>query len=66
MSDNLTVVPGAEDDLRASVESLKRSLPIMAELGPQIALIRKTLFDAHVEAGFSEAQSLELCKSISL
>ncbi len=65
-SDKLTAIPGAEDGFRAEIESMKRTLPILAELGPQIAQIRKKLFDAYVDAGFSEVQALELCKSITL
>ena len=63
-SNKFTVVPGSEDGLRADIESMKRTLPILAELGPQIASIRKALFDSYVEAGFSEAQALELCKNL--
>ncbi|XWN29797.1 MAG: hypothetical protein ROR55_20170 [Devosia sp.] len=66
MPKEFTVIPGAEDDLRANIEQVKRQLPMFAELSEQVAAVRKASFDAHVEAGFSEEQALELCKSMSL
>ncbi|XWN29702.1 MAG: hypothetical protein ROR55_19685 [Devosia sp.] len=66
MTDKLTVIPGAEDELRAEIEELKRRLPILAEISKQIAAARKLSFDAHIEAGFSEDQALKLCENILL
>jgi len=59
-------IPGTGDVFRAEMENLKRSLPILAGLGPEIAHMRRTLYNAHLAEGFTEAQSLELCKSIAL
>lgn len=66
MRGNLTEIPGSGDDLRGAIEALKRALPVMTEAAHQIAAARKASFDAHVAAGFSEPQALELCKSLTI
>ncbi len=63
---DLTTIPGSEDDLRGAIEQMKRSLPLMAEVAPEIAALRWKLYNAHIEAGFTPAQALELSKSITL
>lgn len=63
---DLTVLPTAEDKLLGSFEEIKRLLPVMMGLAPQIAAMRKTLYDAYVAEGFTKEQALELCKSITL
>lgn len=65
MKDNVTTIPGSGDELRASAEAMKRMLPIIAEIAVELAVARKASFDAHVRAGFSEAQALELCKNLT-
>lgn len=68
MSDaqDLTLIKGSGDDLRGAVEALRRSLPIMLQLGPEIAAYRRAMFLAYVDQGFTEPQALELCKAVAL
>lgn len=66
MSDKVTEIPNVErDNLVASLEAYTRNLAIIASYSKDIAKFRRELFLAHVEAGFSEVQALELCKSIA-
>lgn len=62
----ITQIPGTGDELRAAMEQLRRSLPIMAEMAVEVAKIRRVMFDAYVAEGFTEEQSLELCKTLAL
>lgn len=67
MTDNtkLTSHPTADDELLAIIESAKRALPAVVGLAPQIATARRQMFDAHIQAGFSEEQALALYKSLT-
>jgi hypothetical protein len=66
MTDKVTEIPMVErDSLVASLEAYKRNLAIIAGYGKDIAAFRRQLYLAHVEAGFTDAQALELCKSIA-
>lgn len=66
--DKPNVVEGnfSKDDLRASVETLKRQKQEMMEMGLVLAEIRKAHYDAYIDQGFSEAQALELCKHLTM
>jgi len=67
MQNKFTVIPTAgRDEMRATLEQMKRQLPVFLEYTQTLAKIRKTAFDAHVAEGFSEDQALELCKTLSL
>ncbi len=50
-----------KNNLAASVDSLKRNLDVFIENQQMLAKIRRASFLALVEAGFTEAQALELC-----
>ena len=64
MTDKPSVVPiGAKDDLLASLEALKRTLPHMVEHAAIVAAVKRSYFDALVKEGFSEAQALEIIQS---
>lgn len=65
-STEFTTIPDAGNEFRGEMDTLKRNLPILAELGPEIARMRWKLYEAHIQAGFNETQALELCKSIML
>ncbi len=60
---NVSAVPDVEkDELRASLEKLKRMLPFIAEYTAIDAAIRKAKYDACLDAGFSAQQALEIAK----
>lgn len=60
--------PMRSDRPRQNIEEmgsdLARAWMMMAEQAPHIAAARRTIFLAYVAEGFSEAQALELVKSI--
>ena len=58
-------VPKGKDDMRGALEALTRNAETMIEYSILMARIRKASYDAHVKEGFTEAQALELCKSIT-
>lgn len=63
---NVTDIPTARDELAGSFEAIVRTLSVYARYAPEIAKARFALFTAHIEAGFSEPQALELCKGLGL
>jgi hypothetical protein len=62
MSD-LHVLATEADKLKASLESLRRVLPLQAELAGEIAKARFASYKAHLEAGFTPEQALALCRN---
>jgi hypothetical protein len=64
--DNLHVLSTNQDALLASIEQLRRMLPLLADLAPQTARTRFAIYQAHIEAGFTEEQALTLCRSLVL
>lgn len=60
----VSAIPDVEkDELRASMEKLKRMLPVMAEYALIDAQIRRAKYEACLEAGFNERQALEIAKA---
>jgi len=62
--DNLRVLNTNPDHLLAAVEQLRRLLPLHIEMAQQVAATRYASYRAHVDAGFTEEQALELCRSL--
>lgn len=62
----LTQIHHVSDETLAAFEAMARVWSAQAVYAPQIATARYKLFRAYVEAGFNEAQAIELCKSLSL
>ena len=57
--------PATKGVLQASLDEMRRNLPIMMEYQALLAEMRKASFDAHVDHGFTPEQALELCKKVS-
>ena len=54
---------GEKDELKASLEALKRNTEAMIEYACLMAKIRRKAYLAYVGEGFTEEQALELCKN---
>jgi hypothetical protein len=66
MNETPTVIQmGKKDDVRASLELLKRELPNFIEHASLIAKFKHAYFVALVGEGFTHEQALELCKHSS-
>lgn len=55
-----------KNELKAASDALRRQLPEIMESAEIIAQIRRASYLAHLQQGFTEAQALELCKSMQL
>lgn len=63
MAIELVEIPKTEDTkLRAEIEQLRRILPLMAEHVGLVATLRINSYRAHIAAGFTPEQALQLCK----
>jgi len=54
---------GPRDDMVAAAESLKRQLPAFIEHAKLVASVKRAMFVALVEEGFTEEQALRLIKT---
>lgn len=65
MNDNvidLNIQP--TDQLKATVELMKRCLETWTEYGQQLARIRRAHYDAYIAEGFTQEQALILCQKV--
>jgi hypothetical protein len=66
MTDRPKLVPlEPKDEMKAAGDALRRMAPELIENAKTIARIRRASYLAHIAEGFTEAQALELCKSLS-
>lgn len=63
---NLHLLHTNADELRASLEQIKRILPMHIELAVAVAEARFAVYKAHLDAGFDQDQALELCRSFQI
>lgn len=52
----------SRDEMKASVEMIKRTMDTWVEWGKQLARIRRAHYDAYIVEGFSPEQALILCQ----
>lgn len=63
MSDNIRQIPNPEQDkILAGLAQMERMLPHLAQYTKLTAQLKRTQYLAYIEAGFDQAQALELCK----
>lgn len=66
MADLIDMSDFKKDDTRAALEALKRNMADLSEYVSLLARLRFDTYQAHLAAGFTEEQALELCKSLQL
>lgn len=60
---SVSEVPNVErDKLLASIEQMKRTMPLMLEYATLNAELKRHQFLEYVRVGFTEQQALELCR----
>ena len=62
----LTPIQTAQDKTRAEIEAMRRTLTVAITAAPEIAKLRRALYLAHMEEGFTKDEALILCQKISL
>ena len=65
MDDKPTQLPTAQDKTLAEIEAMRRTLKVVITAAPEIARLRRALYLAHIEEGFSKEEALVLCQKIS-
>ena len=65
MNNNIKSLPKATDEIKASIDALKRNLPMIIELSKLQARLTRSNYTALVGEGFSESEALELCYKIN-
>jgi hypothetical protein len=64
---SVTPIDTGEPNQRlAAIEAMKRDYEAIVEQAKIVAKIRKASYDAHIEEGFSPAQALRLCMTMSV
>jgi len=65
MSDKVTPLHGASisDAISAAIKEMSREMPSFVKAQKALAELRMNSYKAHIEAGFTDEQAIELCKN---
>ncbi len=62
---NIREIPNVPNPLVGAADRMNRDMPTLATAFAAIAQARKAYYDAHVAAGFSPEQAMELVRGFS-
>ena len=62
----MTQLPTAYDEAQAEMESMKRAISAMLYVAPEIAAMKKKMYDEYLKVGFTKEEALALCQKMTL
>lgn len=62
---NIRELPSKQDALAGAADKMNRELPTLSNAFAAIAKARKAYYDAHVEAGFTPEQAMEMVRQFN-
>ncbi len=62
----LTTLSTARDKTQAEIEAMRRSLAAMLAAAPEIAAMKRRMYEEYMNVGFTKEEALVLCQKLTL
>ena len=62
---NIHEIPLVQNPLAGAADKMERDMPTLSSAFAAIAKARKAYYDAHIDAGFTPEQAMDLVRSFS-
>lgn len=62
----LATLSTARDKTQAEIEAMRRSLAAMLAAAPEIAAMKRRMYEEYMNVGFTKEEALVLCQKLTL